>query len=697
MMINILSEHKINEEVYPDKELESLIRILSRTNTIPKLPSINIFSSNDKPNDFFIVPSKSIVLGDNILKNPSVALIYLRIGMEWQIWYNAFHRDHSFIQLIDLAAITATKYFFWLLPIKERKSLMNYKGEFIQQLISKTFSNKCTLENIKIDLIKIHGISKDKKRDIDSKHANVIKFLGRPTENLIASGGDLRLDLSRSLLLNKYGCTPFPRPEAYTFASSTATSISIYAYENVEKERIKLISESLETSFITASINFSLKLKSRLYRILGLEVGCEVIFSPSGTDSALQISAITQTMTKKPIAHILVGSDETGSGVSMALRGCNFENITALKKNVNKGALIEGFRKVDVMEVPFRNLKGLLKKSVEIDNEVVGLAKGSIQKGYFVVLHMMNQSKLGFRSPSENIIESLNEKEQQSLQIVVDASQLRMDREILNLYLKNEFIVTITGSKYFTGPPYSGALLIPKNLNKQLMVISNNLPIGLSSYYNYSEWPNTWEIPKSYPIGVNLGILIRWSAAIYEMKRFFSTPIIYRNIGIRMFCDYVKKVIQESLFLESIIIFDTEFSPSNGLKSTNNRRTIFPFFILKNGKVLPEEEVVKIYQLLNQNIESHFLNQSMEIIKIVSKKCHIGQAVKVIHNSGQKSAVLRISLGSRVISNSWKDKNASLFFKNVDQQMNQVTIIVRKMELIINHPNLLDNYKIKMK
>jgi hypothetical protein len=54
---------------------------------------------------------------------------------------------------------------------------------------------------------------------------------------------------------------------------------------------------------------------------------CEIIFSPSGTDSSLQIAAITQIISDKDITHVLVASDETGSGVASAL-GCHFENTT---------------------------------------------------------------------------------------------------------------------------------------------------------------------------------------------------------------------------------------------------------------------------------------------------------------------------------------------------------------------------------
>jgi hypothetical protein len=49
------------------------------------------------------------------------------------------------------------------------------------------------------------------------------------------------------------------------------------------------------------------------------------------------------------------------------------------------------------------------------------------------------------------------------MQIIVDGSQLRLDPKDIQNYLNKGYIVTITG-KYFTGPPYSGALLLLKVL-----------------------------------------------------------------------------------------------------------------------------------------------------------------------------------------------------------------------------------------
>jgi hypothetical protein len=69
------------------------------------------------------------------------------------------------------------------------------------------------------------------------------------------SGGDLRLNIDEIDLLNKYGCRPFPRPDAFTFASSTGTSVS-FAYDKTDKVRSILIRNSLKNGFKMRLLNF---------------------------------------------------------------------------------------------------------------------------------------------------------------------------------------------------------------------------------------------------------------------------------------------------------------------------------------------------------------------------------------------------------------------------------------------------------
>ena len=161
-------------------------------------------------------------------------------------------------------------------------------------------------------------------------------------------------------------------------------------------------------------------------------------------------------------------------------------------------------------------------------------------------------------------------------------------------------------------------------------------------------------------------------------------------MSIEMFCNFVEDSIKDATFLEPIYGDETK---TNSYKSKEfgirNIRTIFPFFILKDNEVLSVEQVKKLYTLLNSDLSDQFKDSALETIRLAAQKCHIGQAVNVKYGNDIESAILRISLGARVISESWVNRDISLFFRNIEFQMNQITIIIKKIELILNTPELL--------
>ena len=112
--------------------------------------------------------------------------------------------------------------------------------------------------------------------------------------------------------------------------------------------------------------------------------------------------------------------------------------------------------------------------------------------------------------------------------------------------------------------------------------------------------------------------------------------------------------------------------------------------IFKNNEVLSVDNVKKLYTLLNSDLSDQFEDSPLEIIRLAAQKCHIGQAVDVKYGNDIESAVLRISLGARVISDSWVNRDISLFFRNIEAQMSQITIIIKKIELILTNPELLN-------
>ncbi|MEL4454416.1 hypothetical protein [Lutimonas vermicola] len=689
-----MANNKLIEDQYKrtslfEKEnVNYLVRVLKRFNTVPKINSINIITSNSEPDLFKIVPNKSIKIGSSFLDKPVLALIYLRYGIEWQLWYKALGIDKSDHVLCDVAALKVTQVFYQLLPKEDKEKLENLDYFLIDMIRNNKVFNTESLTKYK-KLQSFHGLNNSNILFKESWNS-ILENLAKPTEYLLMSGGDLRLNIDEFELLNKYGCRPFPRPEAFTFASSTATSVSNYAFDKTDKVRTILIQNSLKKGLKNATLEFSELLKNNLRKSLKIKDDCEIIFSPSGTDSALQIAAITQIISDKEITHVLVASDETGSGVPAALKGCHFENTTALNYPVKKGDMIEGFRDIDLIKIPFRDDIGQLKSSTQLDTEIFAAISKTNEMGRHIVLHTMDQSKLGYQSPSEEMMQKLKALDNLSIQIIVDGSQVRLDPIDIRTYLNKGYIVTITGSKYFTGPPYSGALIIPQSVSKSINSVKNTLPEGLTNYYNHSDWPN-WFCSNDLPDRFNYGSYMRWNAAIVEMDRYFKTPILYRNLGIEMFCNFVEDSINDASFLEPLFGDEVKINTYNTEKfGLRNIRTIFPFFILKNNKVLPVDLVKKLYILLNSDISDQFEDSSIEIIRLAAQKCHIGQAVNVKYGNDVQSAVLRISLGARVISESWVNRDISIYFRNIETQMNQITVIIKKIELILNNPELLD-------
>ena len=126
MKNKILIENQYRRTRLFEKEnVNYLVRVLKRFNTVPKINNINIITSERKPDLFKIVPNKSIRIGSSFLDKPVLALIYLRYGIEWQLWYKALSEDKSDTVLCDLAALEVTQIFYNLLPKEDKEKLKN--------------------------------------------------------------------------------------------------------------------------------------------------------------------------------------------------------------------------------------------------------------------------------------------------------------------------------------------------------------------------------------------------------------------------------------------------------------------------------------------------------------------------------------------------------------------------------------------
>ncbi|MEG8007453.1 hypothetical protein U2444_14740, partial [Listeria monocytogenes] len=89
--------------------------------------------------------------------------------------------------------------------------------------------------------------------------------------------------------------------------------------------------------------------------------------------------------------------------------------------------------------------------------------------------------------------------------VVVDACQMRVPPERLRACLEAGWMVLLTGSKFFGGPAFAGALLVPAGIAARAPGLAP-LPSGLARYFTRPEWPRAWaHVAAHLPERANLG------------------------------------------------------------------------------------------------------------------------------------------------------------------------------------------------
>lgn len=512
-----------------------------------------------------------------------------------------------------------------------------------------------------------------------------LRVLSAPLEWLLASGGDTRLSLDPATDLNGYGCRPFPRPDAFTFASSTATSVSSRAYAAVAGMRQSLLREARQVGLEAAVDAQTERMRHALKQTLGLEdSGCEVVFSPSGTDSQLHALFLARALLGTPLLSVIAAADETGNGAAFATRGRHFNAVTAQGVAVAKGDPIRGLAEgVAGGMVSLRDEAGALRSINEVDGDIAHGVARAVAAGKRVVLFAMDSSKFGMRSPSHDCLRWIADAAGDDVLVVIDACQARLGRRRLRWYLDRGFMVLTTGSKFFTGAPFSGALLVPASLAARCAAIAD-VPDGLGAYGGKSDWPARFAgIRAALPAQVNLGALLRWGCALEEMRSYFAVPDDFRTLALAQFAEVVPRLIAAQPCLEPMtvagdgaaLLDDDEFAA----------RTIFPFFVHRKGARMSYAGASILYRALNDDVSPLLPASLPPMLRLLAaRRCHIGQPVPLADGKGSSVGALRISAGARVVSESWRS-DILVARENLRGEFDQVRAIVEKLALLVRY------------
>ena len=513
-----------------------------------------------------------------------------------------------------------------------------------------------------------------------------IRTLLMPLIHLLAGGSDARLSADPVDGLDKYGCQLSPRPAAMTFASSTATSISNQAYLRADRARGALIRAALNVGLPRA---FDLRcehLRRELKLHLELkDADAEIVFSPSGTDAQLNALFIARSLLGSETISLVVGADETGGGTAYSAVGRHFTWRTAQGTAVKKGAPIFGLATDrPSIDVALRDERGQVRAADTIDKEVIDAIVHAVGDGRKVLLHVMDRSKLGLRAPSQECLNEISQRWPVSVQIVIDACQGRLGRARIRSYLGAGYLVLLTGSKFFTGPPFSGALFVPRPLSEALRAIEV-VPSGLRDYTNRSDWPALWRgIRSRLPARMNFGQWLRWEAALEEIHNYFAVPASYRKAILQNFSSTVHQLIARSPSLN--MIQDQTPDPSDTIDDEEmSVRTISPFIVRRQGTALSLEECTILYRALNRDISCLLPSFATTHEKwLAAQLCHIGQPVALHDHDGGETAALRISASARLVSDSWSP-NEELGNARAAKELDGIATAFAKIEVLIKY------------
>jgi hypothetical protein len=501
--------------------------------------------------------------------------------------------------------------------------------------------------------------------------ADVWPLLG-PAEWLLETGGDERLRVDPASGLNRYGCSHRPRPWAITFASSTASSISERGYAGAEAMRRRLLGDpdAVPTAFAA--------LRAELGDYYGLPSGGGVVLAASGTDCELLALALAAAHPdRRPVTNIVLAAEETGSGVPLAAVGRHFAADTAGGRRVAKGELIDGFAAITrLVGIAARDAAGAALAEAEVAEACAAAAAEAREDGRHPLLHLLDLSKTGLLPVGPDALRAAAG----DADVVVDACQARLSPARVGAYLAAGWMVQVTGSKFFTGPPFAGALLLPPAIMARLD--AGALPAGLRDYGGRAEWPDC-VAAAALPERANLGLLLRWAAALAEMHGFAAVPPPQRRAILDSFTRRVADAIaaQPSLTLLAVPPPERPAMADDWDRLT----TVLSFTVTPPGAARPLDlaQAAQLYRWLNADLAPLLPGLPPALADVARRRCHIGQPVKL-----GAAAALRISAGARLVSG--EPSHAALpHAARLEREIGDALVVLRKLALMLDHLELL--------
>lgn len=446
----------------------------------------------------------------------------------------------------------------------------------------------------------------------------------------LQSGGDHRL-IPNAEGLSPYRATTEPSDQL-PFSSCTASSMGTLGFAAADQVFTAWQDAGASDAVLATAMQ---DVRTGLRDVFSLPTSTVLPLLPSGTDALYIVSCLALARTAR-VHHVIVGASELGSGTRAASEGRSFSPIRPLGEGPDAADLPDLAEHCSTEAVYLRDATGRRRSIHDIDADVSARVEAAIVPGTTVVVHLVDHSKTGLRAPSMELCSQLTARYGDRVLILVDAAQGRLAPADIRSALELGFVVMFTGSKFYSGPPFSCALFIPPAWSAD----PGALPKPLSDWFTRDGMPDAWpEATASLTHAANPGLTLRWAAAMAEISTYHAIPPRRRASVYATFAGAVHEV------LGACSALDLEFPipPVHGLASgLASFPTVFGFRVRKGDHWFTKPELKSLHAGLDTALDSEQT--------ALSTRYHIGQPVVLGPPDGEKVTLLRVALGARLVT-----------------------------------------------
>nr|VFK68346.1 MAG: hypothetical protein BECKUNK1418G_GA0071005_12255 [Candidatus Kentron sp. UNK]VFK73601.1 MAG: hypothetical protein BECKUNK1418H_GA0071006_12275 [Candidatus Kentron sp. UNK] len=368
---------------------------------------------------------------------------------------------------------------------------------------------------------------------------------------------------------------------------------------------------------------------------------------------------------------------------------------------------------MEIAALPARKPTGAIDKIHLLRLQLEEQVRCAIEdQGKIVVLHQVERSKTGIEILFPSFLERLKEKYQDNLIIVIDAAQMR-GNESFSRYRKNKvpgrigarakthpapvlaqsanmfleylnagFCILGTGSKFFSGAPFSGFLLFPTA--KRELLSCGDIAAGLGDYFARDEVDERLiTLKEALPTRRNYGLLLRWETALANIEQYASIPFEKRAYIIFRWGKKVRKLVTETAHVN---LLDKSAEIKNDYFQHGECNTIISFTLhpaIQNTsvKALGTGALKVVHQWMTKDISANLPNNAtFEERLAVSHKCLIGQPVEI--SEAPEIGVLRIALSAPMVCQMAKENRIAEMKRRIARELEDDRRILDKLSLI---------------